>query len=181
MDRADRMRLLINRHARLDAALMRSPRLNAAQVVALDYLAHANRFSRSPSHVAEYLGTTRGTMSQTLKSLEAKGYATEERSPDDRRSIRYQVTEAGREALRVSNLDQLALTALPDADLASLERLLSHWLAHRVERTGAKMFGICRHCRHHDLQPNGRRYCRLLRIELAREEAEQLCHEHAPA
>ncbi|KGJ05354.1 transcriptional regulator, MarR family [Paracoccus halophilus] len=181
MNHRDRIRLLINRHARLDAALMRSAQLNAVQVVALEYLANANRFSRSPSHVADYLGTTRGTMSQTLKSLEAKGLVSEERLADDRRSIRYRLTEAGRAALRAANADRCADTGMNDADQAMLERLLARSLADRVARTGTKMFGICRECRHHELRQNGQRYCHLLNVVLAEEEAEQLCHEQVPA
>ena len=47
--------------------------LNPAQWEALRYIARANRYSRSPSAVAEYLGATKGTVSQTLKALEHKG------------------------------------------------------------------------------------------------------------
>jgi DNA-binding MarR family transcriptional regulator len=89
MNSAYQIRALINRLARLDAAETWEVDLNPAQLAALDYLVRANRFSRAPSQVAEYLGTTRGTMSQTLKSLVRKGYLTERGSESDRRSISY--------------------------------------------------------------------------------------------
>jgi predicted transcriptional regulator len=44
--------------------------LNPAQWEALRFLARANRFSRSPAAVADYLASTRGTVSQTLIALE---------------------------------------------------------------------------------------------------------------
>src|SRR6516165_6079781 len=46
----------------------------SAQWTALRYFARANRFSRTPSAFAEFHGTTRGTASQTTKSLVAQGF-----------------------------------------------------------------------------------------------------------
>ena len=47
--------------------------LSPAQWMALRYFARANRFSRNPSAFAEFQATTRGTASQTIKTLEAGG------------------------------------------------------------------------------------------------------------
>ena len=44
--------------------------LTAAQWTALRFFARANRVSRTPSAFASFQATTRGTASQTLKSLE---------------------------------------------------------------------------------------------------------------
>ncbi|MDG1431396.1 MAG: MarR family winged helix-turn-helix transcriptional regulator [Paracoccaceae bacterium] len=66
----------------------------------MDYLGQANRFSRSPSHVAEYLGTTRGTVSQSFKSLVQKGYVTEHRSKFDKRIISFELTASGKGHLK---------------------------------------------------------------------------------
>jgi hypothetical protein len=54
--------------------------LAAAQLEVLHYLESCNRFSDTTLAVAEYLGTTRGTTSQTIQSLVDKGYV--ERHPD---------------------------------------------------------------------------------------------------
>jgi DNA-binding MarR family transcriptional regulator len=54
--------------------------LTAAQWAALRYFAQANRFSRTPSAFAAFHGTTRGTASQTIKSLETQCYLTRMRS-----------------------------------------------------------------------------------------------------
>ena len=62
-----RIRTLIERLAKITTAVDWQDGLNPAQYNALSYLALANRYSRSPSHVADYLCTTRGTASQTLK------------------------------------------------------------------------------------------------------------------
>ncbi len=87
--------------------------LNPAQAAALAYLARANRFSRAPSHLADWLGATRGTVSQTLKSLAARGLVAEGPAPRDRRSISYALTEAGQAALAGADGLAAALAALP--------------------------------------------------------------------
>ena len=48
--------------------------LNPAQWEALRYLSRANRFSNSPIALTRFLGSTKGTISQTIKALERKGF-----------------------------------------------------------------------------------------------------------
>jgi len=67
--------------------------LTPAQWSALRYLSRANRFSRTVSAFAEFHATTRGTASQTVKCLVARGYLSRTRSPRDGRSARLQVTD----------------------------------------------------------------------------------------
>jgi DNA-binding MarR family transcriptional regulator len=50
--------------------------LNPAQWEALRYLSRANRFSNSPIALTRFLGSTKGTISQTIEALERKGFIT---------------------------------------------------------------------------------------------------------
>ena len=63
---------LMDRLERLARMGEQTGRLNPAQWEALRYLARANRFSRTPAALADYLAATRGTVSRTLlvKGLE---------------------------------------------------------------------------------------------------------------
>ncbi|MFB0951449.1 MAG: MarR family transcriptional regulator, partial [Rhodospirillales bacterium] len=90
-----RIRDLIERIARLNSADEWTDDLNPTQWSALSYLSQANRFSRSPSQVAEFMAATRGTVSQTLKALARKELIIEIRSQIDRRWISYDVTTKG--------------------------------------------------------------------------------------
>ena len=83
----------LERLARLDAT---PDPLNAAQWEALRYLARANRYSRTPAAVADYLASTRGTVSRTLAALEDKGYLQREDNPRDGRSVDFALTARGR-------------------------------------------------------------------------------------
>ena len=74
-------------------------RLTAAQWTALRFFARANRASRTPSAFASFQATTRGTASQTIKTLEARGLLARRRCEHDGRSVRFEVTEAGQDML----------------------------------------------------------------------------------
>src|SRR3982074_3849605 len=61
--------------------------LSPAQWMALRYFARANPFSRTPSAFAEVQAPTRGTATQAIKALAARGYLVRQRSEADGRSV----------------------------------------------------------------------------------------------
>ena len=169
---------LIDRLTRLNAAEDWNGPLNPSQYAALSYLARANRFSRAPSHVAEYLVTTRGTASQTLKALARKDLIIETRSETDKRSIRYDVTDRGTDVLQVSSGLGTVINTL-DADVSkALASSLKALVLAMLHQRDSRPFGICRTCRHH-LETEAGGYCRLLEVSLTLAECNEICHEHA--
>lgn len=176
----DDLRALIDRIARLHAADDRLSDLNPAQARALEYLSRANRFSRAPSHVADYLDATRGTVSQTLKALERKSLIQAVPNPDDRRSFSYDLTVDG--ALRVdrSRGSRAALDALRDNDRKALDRGLRAALAALLDEGGGRAFGLCGLCKYHQTD-GAMRHCGLMDVALAPPEAAQICYEQVPA
>lgn len=180
MNETGRLRDQIDRIARLNAAESWSGGLNPGQAAALAYLAAANRFSRAPSHVAEYLGNTRGTVSQTLKALARKDLVREVASESDGRSIRYDLTARGATLAAETGGVERALAAMPETERRALGEGLSTVLRGVLEARGGRAFGLCRTCRHHERTGEGRR-CRLLDLALQNDEAEQFCREHEAA
>ena len=174
------IRDLIDRLSRLNAAEDWNGPLNPSQFAALAYLARANRFSRAPSHVADYLVTTRGTTSQTLKALARKGLITETRSENDKRSIRYNVTEAGEDILQVPSGLANVIDGLPEETVATLTGSLKTLVLEILKSREGKTFGICKTCRYHQAEDNGA-YCRLLETPLTRSDSDEICHEHKAA
>jgi MarR family transcriptional regulator, negative regulator of the multidrug operon emrRAB len=67
--------------------------------MALRFLARANRFSRTPSALANFVGTTRGTASQIVKVLEKKGFLERKPAAEDKRSVILCVTAQGEKFL----------------------------------------------------------------------------------
>jgi DNA-binding MarR family transcriptional regulator len=171
-----RIRELINRLARLDTAQAWQGDLNPTQAAVLDYLGRANRFSRSPSHVADYLGTTRGTISQSLKSLGQKGYVIERRSSTDRRAISFELTHKGIEAALAPNGMATAVFKMDQSSRQNLMASLEALLVPLLKENGGRPFGICKECKHFASRP-GDSHCSLLSEDLSPTDANQICHE----
>lgn len=129
--------------------------LTAAQWAALRYFAQANRFSQTPSAFAAFHGTTRGTASQTIKSIETLGYLTRMRSEDDRRSVRLVLTEKARDILVNDPLGSLvrAADSLPQSDRGHFANTLQRMLGHVTQERGKPPFGTCTSCQY--LESNG--------------------------
>lgn len=179
---------LVGRLGRIAHALQFAGGLNPAQWEALRFLARANRYSCTPSALAEYLGTTKGTVSQTLIALESKGYVRRTRGRIDRRSVDLSLTGEGREMLRNDPIglieqigDDLPLSvrqALTDG-MDSLLKSLNNAQRHPV-------FGICSDCSYcHRAAGQSRSgapcYCGLADDPLTEEDTRLICIDFVPA
>ncbi len=124
--------------------------LTAAQWAVLRYFAQANRFSRTPSAFAAFHGTTRGTASQTIKSIETLGYLTRMRSEDDRRSVRLVLTEKARDILANDPFESLvrAADSLPPSVQGHFASALQRMLGQVAQERDKPPFGTCTSCQH---------------------------------
>ncbi|MFT4726803.1 MAG: DNA-binding MarR family transcriptional regulator [Granulosicoccus sp.] len=129
--------------------------LTAAQWAALRYFAKANRFSRTPSAFAAFHGTTRGTASQTIKSIETLGYLIRMRSEEDRRSVQLVLTEKAKDILENDPLESLvrAADSLPQSVRGHFANTLQRMLGHVTQERGKPPFGTCTSCQY--LQSDG--------------------------
>jgi DNA-binding MarR family transcriptional regulator len=124
--------------------------LSPAQWMALRYFARANRFSRKPSALAEFQATTRGTATQTIKLLEARGYLVREPSKADRRSVRLRLTSEGKKALARDPFEVLVRAVdLLDAKERTAMRRALHQVLSTIATSGAyRQIGVCQDCTH---------------------------------
>lgn len=162
---------LVERLARIVRAGDYAAGLNPAQMEALRFLARANRFSRTPSALAAFFGATRGTVSQTLKTLEAKGYIEKAPSEDDGRVVRLSLTPSGRAAIEADGGAALAGAIEAAGDVVATLKALEAAL-HRSP--GGSAFGVCKSCRHFSREGGARR-CARFAADLAAQEAEAIC------
>jgi DNA-binding MarR family transcriptional regulator len=124
--------------------------LSPAQWMALRFFARANQFSRNPSAFAGFQATTRGTATQTIKSLEAGGYLVRQPSKADRRSVSLRLTSKGKTALARDPFEVLvrAVDSL-DAKERTVMRLALHQVLSTLATSGAhRQIGICQDCTH---------------------------------
>lgn len=96
--------------------------LSDREWMALRFLARANRFSRTPTALASFLGTTRSAASQITASLQSKGLMVRKPSAEDRRSIALCITGEGERFLERDPINGLRdqLVALEVSDRSRL-------------------------------------------------------------
>jgi len=139
---------LIDRIGRFTRGLQYVDGLSPTQWEVLRFLARANRYSCNPSALSDFLGSTKGTVSQTLIALEGKGYVRRVRVDRDRRAVRLDLTEAGRTRLRSDPLTRLDLAAMALAPelRAALASGLGSLLRDLESRQCGGRFGVCVEC-----------------------------------
>ncbi|MFN4057570.1 MAG: MarR family winged helix-turn-helix transcriptional regulator [Roseinatronobacter sp.] len=155
--------------------------LTAAQWTALRYFARANRFSRTPSAFSEFHATTRGTASQTVKSLVEIGLLARAAHEGDGRSTLIEVTEAGRAMLQNDPMEGLrsALARLPQADQETLATILDRARADLARLRDVPVFGTCADCSHCD-RARDPAFCHCTGISLTLPDMAALCVDFSP-
>ncbi|KNX40753.1 MarR family protein [Roseovarius tolerans] len=150
--------------------------LTAAQWTCLRFFARANRVSRTPSAFASFQVTTRGTASQTIKTLEEKGLLARFRSDSDGRSVRLEITEQGHETLKADPLADLmsVIDVIKPKERAAFLATLSHLSETLAGLRGAQAFGTCEACTHYAPSDAGG-YCACIAAELAPDDFGKLC------
>ena len=161
--------------------------LTPAQWTILRYFSRANRFSRTTSAFAEFHATTRGTASQTIKSLTQSGYLTRKRSKTDGRSAHFNLTHKTKKMLLDDPFESLvsAVGALSKSECRSVTQSLECMLGTLALQEGKRFFGMCTNCKY---MQKGRCYekaqsvytCTLLDESLEETEIEQLCINFQP-
>ncbi len=187
-DPAARIADLIDRLGRYLRGHEHGGGLNPAQWEALRYLARANRYSRNPSALTAFLGSTKGTVSQTLIALESKGLIERALEPGDRRQLRLSVTAAGTRLLADDPLGMFsaAAAAISGAAQRQTAEALEDLLRTLQLRHGRKTFGVCRGCRFLQrdsaaAEPGGPHRCGLTGEPLSWADTTQICAEEQPA
>ena len=161
--------------------------LTPVQWTVLRYFARANRFSRTPSAFAAFHATTRGTASQTIRSLIDQGYLRRSRSTRDGRSVRLDLTEKAKAIVARDPYEALvqAADALPPGVRGQFAKALQRILDHVASEADKPLFGTCAACAH--LEGDGRcraglppYACGLLNEPLLEAELDELCINFAP-
>jgi DNA-binding MarR family transcriptional regulator len=150
----------------------------------LNYLRLANRYSNTAQALAEYLSLTKGTVSQSLKLLEANGWIRRETDAADRRIVRLALTRAGRQRLDASSADAWrdSVASLPAAERKAAEQALASLLRTWQLERGRRSFGVCASCRHFQVRAaDDAHRCGLTGEPLSEADSLLICREHEMA
>ena len=152
--------------------------------MALRFLSRANRFSRTPSALASYVGTTRGTASFIIGELERLGYLERKRSATDKRSVTLSVTQQGKKFLVRDPISVLLepIAVLDDEAKIRFRDTLRHVLDQADAAEQRHHTDVCKRCiflREDRTTGDGKTTvefsCRLFRSPIAEAEVDLLC------
>lgn len=148
----------------------------------LEYLAKCNRYSNTHAAVAEYLGLTKGTVSQTIQLLERKHYL--EKTPDaiDGRVVHLTVSEAGQkliDELKPLDVFRQAEDRVSQHEFDSIGSALQATLGLLQKVNHSRSFGQCKSCRYFSVEEN-HFLCGLTEQPLYRDDTDKICRDHIP-
>ncbi len=123
--------------------------LQPVHLQALVYLSKANRYSNTPQALADYLGLTKGTVSQTLLLLDRRGLIERYQDDVDRRVVRLRLSPAGEQLLYESQPAlpwQNATRNISPNRIRNAVSALREALMTLQEDNDGSTFGICHNC-----------------------------------
>lgn len=149
----------------------------------LNYLSRANKYSNTPAAVANYLGMTRGTVSQSLIILEKKGLLEKIPDTQDKRMVHLHLLPEGQQILkqaRPSDLFNSATSILRDSNHPPSDaNVFQQALTALQKANQSQSFGVCKTCRNFSVK-EGSYFCQLTQEKLTDTDSEQICQEHNP-
>jgi DNA-binding MarR family transcriptional regulator len=157
--------------------------LQTIHLQVLMYLDQANRLSNTPQATTDYLGLTKGTVSQSILVLARKRLVTRQTDQRDGRVVRLVLTERGHLLLKELNLTAIwreALQPASPARVSSAMQVLRQVLVGLQTRAAKRSFGICATCRHNQRLGPRSYFCGLVQEKLSSPEVRQICREHSP-
>lgn len=140
----------------------------------LQFLSISNKYSNTAQALTEYLGQTKGSISQSLKLLEKSNYIERSPSARDKRIVHIYLTALGKESL-----ERMVKYYMPKLDggtqeVDAIRSLLQKWQF----QTGRKGFGQCQSCRFNKVLEDETFECALTNEVLSATDLKKICKEH---
>jgi DNA-binding MarR family transcriptional regulator len=155
--------------------------LQPVQLEVLHYLSVCNRYSDTPMAVTEYLGQTKGTVSQTIKMLEKKDLLVKHPDSKDKRISHLKVTTQGLAVIEQNIPTKLFVNAcknLSDDQQEQISASLTLLLVSLIRSNNMKSFGQCNTCKYNSKTQGGGAFCNLVKEPLTDKDVLLICKEH---
>jgi MarR family transcriptional repressor of emrRAB len=155
--------------------------LQPVHLQVLDYLSRCNRYSDTPAALTNYLGMTRGTVSQTLLLLVKKGFIKKTTDTTDRRMIHLSLLVEGNailEQARTSDLFKHAALLFKEHNFTNNEEMFMKALTALQKANKSQSFGLCKTCQYFTTTAAGFS-CGLTKEQLSQNDSDKICQEHS--
>ena len=178
---------LVNRLANLMRAEFRrlggEDGLQPVHVLSLLFLEQANRFSNTPQALAEYLGLTKGTVSQSLLLLDRRGLIERYQDEIDKRVVRLRLSSQGEAFLSETNPAGLWQTATREISANRVRYSVSvlRTILYEIQNfSGGPAFGVCNTCVYCQRKSQRIHHCTWFGERLSGPETRKICREQVP-
>ena len=149
----------------------------------LFYLSRCNKYSNTPAALTEYIGITKGTMSQSITLLQSKKLLVKVQDENDRRIVHLFLTKKGelitKETTPPSSIKQI-LEHYSDEHKDVLLNGLEHMLSSLQSYNNNSSFGLCNTCTFHKPISDTHFHCELTGENLELASGHLICREHTP-
>ncbi len=147
----------------------------------LKYLSSCNKYSDTPAAIANYLGITRGTVSQTLLILEKKEFIKKNQDHKDKRVYHVLLLDKGLNTLKETTPTELFTKASEllesESSVTENEDVFVKALTALQKANNSYSFGICKTCKNFTKISSGF-FCELTQEKLSKSDSEKTCQEH---
>ena len=149
----------------------------------LEYLSFCNKYSDTPAAIANYLGITRGTISQTLMILEKNEFIEKIQDSADKRVFHIALLDKGQTILSKAQPAELFAKAsvLIESDSAIMDNqaIFVKALIALQKANNSYSFGVCKTCKNFSQNSSGF-FCQLTQETLSETDSKKICQEHFP-
>lgn len=148
--------------------------LQLVHVEILQYLSVCNRYSDTTQSISEYLGQTKGSISQSLGHLEENSFIKRTQDKIDKRVFHLALTAKGH------SVAQRMLDSINLDGSAELAPALKEMLTAIQKKNGLKSFGACHSCKFNQSPEKNSFVCGLTKEKLSVVDVQKICKEHEP-
>ncbi len=158
--------------------------LHPIHIQVLQYLDKCNRYSDTPLALSHYLGSTKGTISQSILVLEKKQLIKKVPDNKDKRVVHLKLTPKAKKVLL--KIDEQIFTddlldKYSDHVNNTVNKTLQSILKDLQTRNNHRTFGQCSSCRFFTKEGENKYRCGLTSEPLKLEETVKICLEHEPS
>lgn len=146
--------------------------LQFVHVEILQYLLMCNRYSNTNQALSEFLGQTKGSISQSLSHLEKRGFVLRSQDKKDKRVFHLVILSKGIHLVESLN----ARTAVDDSK--EMKQVLRSILLTFQKKNNMRSFGICSSCKFNQNLGKNNFVCGLTKETLTLEDIKKICREH---
>jgi len=164
---------LVAAHKSLLRKFAATENLQLVHIEILQYLSICNKYSDTTQSLSEYLGQTKGSISQSLKYLEETKLVDRSQDTSDKRIYHLYLTATGQTI--VKKLAELISFRIQEKSNSELRNLLDSL----QKKTNHRSFGICKTCKYNKNQTKSGSTCGLTSEELTHSDSEKICREYS--